>query len=151
MAIAFEKIERLLTNKPDDAIIGGIMLEYFVLRSKMENPEGQSWYFKSGAERNREKLESLKNEYEVIRKFFNEHPLDYFIQTLAEADRKKKFESDPLFKKFPLFFKYLFHSKNEYEICLLKEIIELKSKVSQIESIDHYYDSPEEYLKIISW
>ena len=115
------------------------------MKQKLDDVENQSWYFKQGLESKREKLASLKKNYEDIRIVFNESTLDDFLYRINRNETVTAGFTEEGRNSVTKMCRNLVEGKNE----LLTELIRLKSKTDFLEPIDHYLDNPDEFLKFI--
>jgi len=143
MPLDFKKIENLLIKKRDKSSLIRIIVEYSTLKQKLENPENQSWYFIKGIESSKNRLISLKNEFNVIRRIFNETTIDELIEIINENLKyKSHYEKNGM-----NMVQRMHYSSIISEIEFAKELIRLKSKTDSLKEIDYYIESPEEFLK----
>src|SRR6056297_1239030 len=82
MPINQKSIMQIISNQVDykHTTAGRIAMEYAELKKKIENPELQSWYFKQSLDSNKQKMKSLKKEFEEWRKEVNEISVDILLE-----------------------------------------------------------------------
>lgn len=141
----FKKIENLIIKKTDDSSLIRIIVEYSSLKQKLDFPENQSWYFKQGIESSKKRLITLTQEYNNIRKTFNETTIDSLIETINEnLTYKSGYERNGMNT-----LQQMHYSAIISKIQFLKELIRLKSKTELLVDIDYYLEYPDEFLKFI--
>ena len=145
MAIAFKKIENLLLKRKNESTLENIIITYSILKQKIEDADNQSWYFKQGMESSEQRLASLNNEYEDIRKSFNESTIDDFIERI---NRNSSITSNCEGKSMGAI-QLMHYSYLIGESKFLNELIRLKSKTELLMSIDYYLENTEEFLMFI--
>ncbi len=145
MAIKLKSIENLLVKSKNESSVENIIIEYCTLQQKVQNSENQSWYFKQGLEASKQKLTSLNNDYEEIRKLFNESSIDLFIERINEnSSITSGFEGKSMGAIQLMHYSYKLN-----EIEFFNELIRLKNKTGLLMSIDYYLENPEEFLMFI--
>ena len=143
MPLDFKKIENLLIKKSDQLSLIRIIVEYSTLKQKLENPESQSWYFIKGIESSKNRLISLKNEFNEIRRIFIETTIDELIEIINENLKyKSHYEKNGM-----NMVQRMHYSSIISEIEFAKELMRLKSKTDSLKEIDYYLENPEEFLK----
>ncbi|WP_150452103.1 hypothetical protein [Arenibacter lacus] len=145
MALKLHRIENLLVKKKSNSTLVKIMVEYATLKQQLENAPSQSWYFKQAVASNTQRLETLTEDFEVIRELFNNVPIDLFIHKINEnnsirARYKGKGMNAVLYMVCTALGK-----ENEF----LSELVRLKSKTKTLMPLVYYLQQPEEFLKFI--
>lgn len=145
MALNLKMIESLLIKSTSESTLASILLEYAIVKQKLEDMDSQSWYFRQGKESFRLRLASLTHDFESIRELFNEAPIDFFIHNIHKNNLyisgfDKKAINSIVYMSFGLL-----RSKNKF----YTELIQLKSKTKTLMPIDFYLKNPEEFMKII--
>lgn len=145
MAINFKKIENLLIKKNDESSIVRILVDYSVLKQRIEDLDNQSWYFKQGIESSKERLIALTKEFEKIRKTFNETSIDELIELINDNLRfKLGYELRGMNT-----IQQMHYSSIISENLFFNELIRLKSKTELLHDIEYYLENPEEFLIFI--
>src|SRR5690554_2031115 len=145
MALKLNQVIDVLTKKDEQTTVVNIIIEYSVLKQKLDNPEDQSWYFKKSLETSNEKLIELKRQYEVIRTRLNEHTIDDFIGFLNEKSRKLE-----KLNKYPKnTIRLIATSSVKSDIHYLNELISLKSKADVFPPMSHYLEDSEAFLTLL--
>lgn len=146
MAIKGKGLIRLLAPKEPDYI--RIILEYAALQQKLDHVEDQSWYFKQGLAANRKKLSDLNARFEEIRRDFNEVSLDDLIAAKNKAAGNKR---SILNRKGIGLILQVAHAATVSRIRYLDDLIELKSRVTEIKSIHYYFEHSEALFQLTGW
>lgn len=124
MAINFKRFGDLLFKKKNESSLVRILLEYFSIKQKLENPDNQSWFFKKGIESNKQKLVTLTKEYNEIRKTFNENTIDFFIEKINKnLEDKLSIEKHGMNTLTQMYYSSILSSNEFYN-----ELIRLKRK-----------------------
>jgi|SRR5690554_1519912 len=146
MALKLNQVIDVLTKKEEKTTtVVNIIIEYAVLKQKLDNPEEQSWYFKKSLETSNEKLIELKRQYEAIRTRLNEHTIDDFIGFLNEKSRKLE-----KLNKYPKnTIRLIATSSVKSDIHYLNELISLKSKADVFPPMSHYLEDSEAFLTLL--
>ena len=145
MALDFKRVADLFLKKRDESSLIRILVEYSRIKQNLESPDNQSWYFKKGIESSKQKVLSLKKEYEELRKFYNESSVDYFIEEINEGNRAKAHYEQHGMNTIQQWHYSSIVGNNE----LFNELIRLKSKTKLLMPIDLYLERPDEFLKLI--
>ncbi len=150
MGIKASKIMPLLTDvdtsKSKSNNVTRTILEYCTIKSKLNDVENQSWYFKKGLQSNRDRLARIIKEYKSIRRNFNISTVDDFIEVINDCNS----QIEQLLSKrgMGLIDQMVYHSrvsrKNFYN-----ELVQLKSLSPTLMPIYYYYENPEALLKIM--
>lgn len=136
------RIERIITNCKDESSLIKIIVEYFTLKQKLENPEKQSWYFKQGIESSKRKLIELNEKFEEIRKIFNETTIDELIERINKNQEIKSFyETNGMNTIQQIHYSSILSNNKFYS-----ELLHLKSKTKILMDINHYLENPDELL-----
>lgn len=145
MAINFIDIIKQITNPKSDII--RIIIEYGEIEQKIKNTESQTWYFNQGLESKKARLIGLETEFEKIRKDFNDSSLDELIYKLNEIkDQKENLLNRNLNTVHQIYLSSLIS-----EIKYIEDLIEMKSRVDKIMSINYYTENASEFLLISGW
>ncbi|WP_026449582.1 hypothetical protein [Aequorivita capsosiphonis] len=145
MALNLKKVENLLVQEKTESSLASILLEYAIIKQKLENSDNQSWYFKKGVDSYRKSLLSLTNDYEKIRELFNETSIDFFIDEINKNNAYiSNFNKDALNAVVYMSFGML-RSRNKF----YNELIRLKSKTDLLMPMEYYLQNPEAFLEII--
>jgi hypothetical protein len=139
MAISLNDLTEHINDEKTGTVIK-LILDYAILKQKLNRPKSASWYEKLSEESRRKKTDELKKEFEGIRDIVNNNSLDDLLEDLSRAEQnKKRLES--------------FRNRNSVirtglsmasaEISYRKELIALKSVPGKLKSIDFYIENPE--------
>lgn len=145
MAINFIDIIKQITNPKSDII--RIIIEYGEIEQKIKNTESQTWYFNQGLESKKARLIGLETEFEKIRKDFNDSSLDELIYKLNEI----KVQKENLLNRNLNTVHQIYLSSLISEIKYIEDLIEMKSRVDKIMSINYYTENASEFLLISGW
>lgn len=146
MALDIKKIENSFINNKNESSLVRIIVEYSILKQKIETQESQSWYFKLGFESSKERLIALTKEFEEIRKTFNETSIDELIERINENLKYKSgYEKNGMNTIQQMHYSSII-SENEF----YNELLRLKSKTEFLKDIDYYLENPEEFLIFIN-
>lgn len=78
--IALDRIIPLLTTQEHLDGVLGLVRDIIVLQAKLDNLDGQDFYFQKGKTNHITHLESLKRKYAQIVKTINGNTVDYFLE-----------------------------------------------------------------------
>ncbi len=146
MAINFKDIINILTsNNRKRNILSRIVLDYGILKQKSDNPEEQSWYFNNALESNQYKMLLLKKEFDEIRKEINDLTID---DLLAYQNKAKENKERVLLKGYMNTLDQMCFSGIQSKISYYQDLIEVKSRVEEVKSIDYYVENGDELLKL---
>lgn len=146
MAFKIKDIENLIINGENESSLAKTITEYLTLKQKIEDVDSQSWYFVQGLESHKNKLLTLKINYEEIREFFNGSSIDCFIDEINENTNKiKEYRTRRWLNTIARIHISAMTNKNAF----LNELIRLKSKSDLLIPIDDYSENPEEFMKFI--
>ncbi len=149
MAINFKDIINILTsNNRKRNILSRIVLDYGILKQKSDNPEEQSWYFNNALESNQYKMLLLKKEFDEIRKEINDLTID---DLLAYQNKAKENKERVLLKGYMNTLDQMCFSGIQSKISYYQDLIEVKSRVEEVKSIDYYVENGDELLKLLGW
>lgn len=145
MPLDAKKLEALFVKKQNHSSLAGLLMEYAILKQKLEEPDGQSWYFKQGINSRKKRLAHLMKKFNAIKSTFNSTTIDAFLEKINE----NKAVCLHYEKRGINTIQQMHYSKLKSENAFLYELIGLKSKTNQLNEIDHYLNHPEEFLMII--
>ena len=132
MALHFKKIEGLLNKKESKTQLERIIIDYSVLKRKLENLDEQSIYFHQGLESNKQRLISLNKDFEEIRDFYNTTSIDFMLNVITENERGMLyFEQNGMGMVSQIHYSSM-RGENRY----FKELIRLKSITKLLLPID---------------
>lgn len=143
MAVSIKKFASLITGANNNSVVK-IIFRYSSLKEKLDS-EDQSWYFKMGIESSRKRLDSLKQEYEKIRVFFNSSSVDTLIEINNENNERKSSISENRMNSI----NYIVYMSITGQIQFIDELILLKSKTNTLEPIDYYFENPDDLLELV--
>jgi len=144
MALHFRQLEGLFFTRQDGSSLIRILVEYATLRQKIENPSGQSYYFKRGLESRQKRLVDLTKEFTYVKETFNMSTIDTLLEKINEnLEGKRHYEKYGMNTIQQMHYSKII-SENEF----LRELIRLKSKTKSLQDIDFYLENPEEFLVI---
>lgn len=145
MTLNFNQIKNLIIEKKNESSLVEIVIAYAALKQKFDNPESRSWYFNQGIESKSEALASSRNDFDQIRKYFNKATIDCLI-----AENKACELNLSHYNKNNMNSITRMHSEIlKGNIAFNNELIRLKSKTKSLMPIDHYLDTPEDFLILI--
>lgn len=145
MALKFKEIEKILVKGKNESSLENIIIEYSTLKQKVENSDNQSWYFQKGLEASNQRLTSLNNDYEEIRKLFNDSTIDDFIERInGNSSITSSYEGKSMGA-----IQLLYYSYKLSESRFFNELIRLKSKTELLMPIECYLENSEEFLMFI--
>lgn len=145
MPIHFKKISTLLDNQKNKIPVARLILDYAVIKQKLEKSDKASWYFKQAMNSNREKSKDLLEQFENIRKTINNSTIDHLISELNEENSMKK----KLLQKRGLnTVDQIFYHSLLSRISYLNELIRIKKTMGQLNPIEYYINNPGEFLKL---
>ena len=106
-------------------------MEYAILKRKLEEPDGQSWYFKQGINLRKKRLLNLIKQFNAIKSTFNTTTIDTFLEKINEnnsvcLDYEKRGINT---------IQHMHYSKLKAENAFLYELNGLKSKMNQLKEI----------------
>jgi cell division FtsZ-interacting protein ZapD len=84
--VSLKSIIPLLTKQEHSDGPLGLLREIIVLQSKIENQDGQDFYFQKGLANHISHLESLKKEYAQMVETVNTNTVDYFLEQVKEYE-----------------------------------------------------------------
>lgn len=145
MSLNFTQIQNLLVKNKIESSLVAIITEYSTIKQKLNNLSHQSWYFRQGIEASEERMFSLNNDFEEIRKLFNESTIDFFIQVINKNNKKLTCIKGTGTSSIQRMRYFSILGENEF----FNELIRLKSKTELLMPIDDYLDEPDEFLKFI--
>jgi formylmethanofuran dehydrogenase subunit B len=145
MRLDAKKLEALFVKKQNHSTLAGLLMEYAILKRKLEEPDGQSWYFKQGINPRKKRIAHLIKQFNAIKSTFNTRTIDAFLEKINE----NKAVCLHYEKRGINTIQQMHYSKLKAENAFLHELIGLKSKINQLKEIDHYLSHPEEFLLII--
>ena len=145
MPLDAKKLEALFVNKQNHSTLAGLLMEYAILKRKLEEPDGQSWYFKQGINSRKKRIAHLIKQFNAIKSTFNTTTIDTFLEKINE----NKAVCLHYEKRGMHTIQLMHHSSLKAENAFLHELIGLKSKINQLKEIDHYLNHPKEFLLII--
>lgn len=119
---------------------------YATLKNKIDNLEDQSWYFKKAIDNHFESLNNLKNKFETVKNDFNQFSVDDIIEILQ---KKEELYQRCMRRSMPLVVKIMGSQSDKNQINYYNELLTLKSKIKNLESIDYYVDNPDEFMKLM--
>lgn len=135
-------------NQKTHSQLERIILEYGSLVQKINNPELQSWYFKTGIESNLLRVKRLKSEFEDIQSYFNSRTIDQLIKSYNKNNDAIKLvqitSHSAIFKGIVMGSLY---SKKSY----IEEILTFKSRIEEIKEIDYYLNNQESLIMLLGW
>ncbi len=145
MFVEIDNFMPIFLDLDGNATIADLVLEYAILKQKPDNTEEQSWHLERDIESKKQKLQSLEKSYENTREFYNQSTVDWLIGKVNEHRLTIKELEEGHRDKYT-FLQYLHHvSEKEF----FNELIQLKSRITELQPIDYYADNPEELLEII--
>ncbi len=144
MAIKIEGLLGLLLPGKIEFKIADILMEYSVLREKLNTADRQSRYFRKAIESKKTRLLELQKEFEEIRILFNESSVDFLIEQLKKTSEKTSYRKKPR----SLIYHITWCSLSE-KVKFFYELLHYKDKIKQLMPIDHYEENPEEFLKML--
>lgn len=147
MAVSTNKIIGLIVGKDTNSFVKCI-IDYSSIKQKLDNPELQNWYFKKGIDSNWRRMAEIKNRYNFIRDDFNTTSKDEYLFILNNTEVEYK-EVKEIGTGGPYFAYYMRLGSLSGTIEYCKEMLKFKEKVKKIETIDYYYEYPEEISKLI--
>ncbi|QKG78775.1 hypothetical protein [Tenuifilum thalassicum] len=142
--IKFDEVIKLFSTYNDRFLVHHL-LEYAELKEKVERANEQSFYFQMGLENHKKRLRVMKLTFEKTRRYFNHSTLDDLISKSASIKETMEIKKAGEFNMISRISYYFLKSDFLYH----KQLIKLKSKTSELQSIDYYLEHPEELLKII--
>ncbi len=144
MAIHAKDLINIIVKPSSDIIT--IIIDYGKIKQKLQNPEAQSWYFHQSLEAHRAKLRELEEKFEKFRTDFNDSDLDELISRLNEVKTKKS----QIPKRMGLI-QQIHLASVLSKMKYLEELIEMKSRISQMMPIDYYIENGNALLAISGW
>ena len=143
MAIRLEQLSRLIADKDATNTLSRILVEYAVLKEKLNDIEKQSWYFRNALDSNQNKLEALKKEYEEVQSFYNNSTKADLSALISEETAKiisiREGQHSVLIKQIA-------HSSMTHKLKLYQDLLHLKQQIPQLMDIDYYLSHPDEML-----
>ncbi len=145
MALHIEKIIPLLIDQESKSMIADLVFEYATLKQKLDNPDKQSWYFLKGLDMHKQRLKFTGKRYEDIRTFFNQTTIDFLLEKVNNHQQQiTELEQGYMNMLTRMRYQHLISEKKRFN-----ELIQLKSRINKLQTIDYYQDNPEELLDII--
>ncbi len=145
MALHIEKIIPLLIGQESKSMIADLVFEYATLKLKLDNPDPQSWYFEKGIDSHQQRLKFTGKRYEDIRTFFNQTTIDFLIEQVNDHQHQiTELEQGYMNMLTRMRYQHLISEKKRFN-----ELIQLKSRINKLQTIDYYQDNPEDLLSII--
>lgn len=149
MSIDYKDIISVLNiSKNGKGCIERLVIDYGILKHKLDNPDEQSWYFKNSLQSSKKKLIKLREEFNEIRKEFNKSSFDILLAKLNDAKACKK---GLLSKSYMNTIDFIMLSSYQSSIDYYKELITFKSRVDIIKRINIYIKNKDELLKLLNW
>ncbi len=145
MFVEIDNFMPIFLDLDGNATLADLVLEYVTVKQKPGSSEERSRHFKKGAESKNQKLQSLAKSYENTREFYNQSTVDVLIELVNEHRLTIEELEEGHRDKFA-YLQYLHHIS---EMEFYNELIQLKSRINELQPIDYYIDNPEELLEII--
>jgi len=145
MRITIEKLSRIINDDSRSDIVR-LIFDYAVLNQKLENIDTGSWYFQKAKKNNINKLKKMEEQFDIIRKDFNETSLDILIESRQNWMFKLEKYSD---KKYRGLVNSLLLNSIKGQLNYVKELIRLKSKSDKLYPIDYYISNPKEFSLLL--
>lgn len=148
MPISLKKIIAVFNLTPKThSQLETVVLEYGNLLQKWNNIEQQSWFFKKAEESNLLKLKHLKSQFKEIREAINSNTIDNLIEAVNSENEKivniKKMEMNSIINMGLA----ALNSRKAY----LEELIEIKSRVDEMNKLDDYLENRKSLIKLLGW
>ena len=143
MAIRLEQLSSLIAKKDATNTLSRILVEYAVLKEKLNDIEKQSWYFRNALDSNQNKLEALKKEYEEIQSFYNSSTKEDFNALITEETAKIKSIREG---QHSVLIKQIAFSSMNHKLELYQGLLHIKQQIPQLMDIDQYLSHPDEML-----
>lgn len=145
MAINSNQIVNLLVEKKTNSSVISLILEYAVIKQKLEKPDIQSWYFRQALQEKYQKMSLLTKDYEAIRSWYNKVTVDYFIHEIHQNNILiSSYKAEGINS-----IKYMATTTLVNHNKFLAELIKLKSKTELLMPIDYYVQNPDRFLEIM--
>ncbi len=146
MAVTTNQIEKILVDNRVLRSRANIILAYIDLKHKVDNCSEQSWYFQKALESHQKHLGFLKFIFQKFADSYNEATVDdYLDQISINIERIKELES----REFLNWMMRMALNSTKNENVYLKSLIQLKSSLDTIKSLEYYAEKPEEFLQYI--
>jgi len=146
MAFKLNSVVNHIVPDVKDSIVIRTIGEYATLKSKIDKVEEQSWYFKKAIDKHLESLKNLRDKFETIKNDFDQCSVDGIIEIMHEKEEDYKFCVQ---RSMPIFVKIIGGQSVKNQIAYHNELLTLKSKIKNMESIDYYVDNPDEFMKLM--
>ncbi len=127
--------ELLLSNHKSKNNIVSIILEYAILKQKLDVVNNQSWYFKNGIESNKKKLKSLETSYINFQNYYNSHTQDDLILIRSKKKEiKDHWEQNPELNMIArIYLNSVIRNINK-----LNDLILIKKRIPQLYSLNEH-------------
>lgn len=145
MTISNKEIEDIILKNDNTNTLVRLIVDYSILIKKNDNKTNGSWYSQKGSSPQKEELAKVKKEFEERRNFFNETPIDAFIEKINKNKRIMEYYEEHGMNTMKKVHYVSLMGENDYLI----ELISLKSRIQALMPIEYYFHNPTEFLKIL--
>lgn len=125
--------------------IAFLILDYAILKEKINNQADQSWYFQKALSLKRDQLKQMESEYIDFLNELNSHSLDQILElkTLLTHNLEEK-------KKSPKgFIQNMVLSSIYNQLSYIDALLIMKSKTDYLHDIDFYLNDSDELNKLM--